>query len=512
MVNFRVNAAVWSACLAFLFHGLVCGEALAAASADQWFQLQTRHFTIFSNGRVDDVRQLAVRLEQFRQAYSVLAGAQAVVSVPIIVMAFSNSDSFRPFQPIYQGKPQAVAGFFQRDMDENLIAVNLKAIESGSMEVIFHEYTHLLMRHNDRIWPLWLKEGMAEVYSTFAIDNNRVCLGLAKTHHLEFLRDHPLMPLHELFNVSHDSPQYNERDQRGTFYAQSWALARYLVLGDNPVRKTQFGIFARQLREGVRAEDAFTDAFRTDPASMELELKQYLARGKFEPLCYNVKTTLNPGQSFSTQHVLSQVEVLFQQGNLLVHCNRLDEAEKYFKRAQQLAPESARPSEGLGLLAGRRKNHQQAIAYFEQAIAQRSFSFRVHFGYARELYSTATEGNIAVRGLSPEIEQKVRGSLQRAIQLMPLFAPSHYLLGVIELAHSENLVQAAKHLSRALELEPDNKGYLLAFAGLQIERREYAAARQTLASLLRPEVDPEVRRRAGSLLQALDESTKMKKP
>jgi tetratricopeptide (TPR) repeat protein len=486
------------------------GNAAAASPNNQWFQLPTKNFTILSSGPVDDVQRLAVKLEQFRQAYAMLAGAHTVVSVPIIVMAFPNSDAFRPFQPLYQGKPQPVAGFFQRDQDENLIALNLKAIESGSMEVIFHEYTHLLMRHNDRFWPLWLKEGMAEVYSTFAIENGRVCLGIPKVRHLEFLRTHPLMPLRELFRVGHDSAQYNEREQRGTFYAESWALTHYLALGDNLARKAQFGIFARKLHEAVGPEEAFAEAFQTEPASMEAELRQYLARGRFEPHFYKINTALDAEKTFGAPRALPQVELLFQQGNLFLHCNRLDEAEKIFKRAQRSAPELARAYEGLGLLAARRKLHQEAISHFDQAINRNSLSFRVYFGYARELYTSNAKGNLPPRNLSAETQSRIRGALQRSIQLMPVFAPAHHLLGVLELTHGENLVQAGQHLRRAVELDPENKNYVLALGGLQIERREYAAARQTLVSLLKPEVDPNVRHRAESLMKALDESIRPK--
>jgi len=59
------------------------------------------------------------------------------------------------------------------------------------MEVIFHEYTHLLFRHNDRLWPLWLKEGMAEVYSTFKTTGYNARIGDPIGHHLRCWRNYP---------------------------------------------------------------------------------------------------------------------------------------------------------------------------------------------------------------------------------------------------------------------------------------------------------------------------------
>src|SRR5579872_1408137 len=185
-----------------------------------WFETRTAHFHIYSCGATQETFRLSARLEQFRGAYSQLAGTQAVASPPIIVMAFPDHASMEPFLPLYQGKPLNLAGFFHRGSDENLIVLSLSGANSSSMPVIFHEYTHLLLRHNDRVWPLWLKEGMAEIYSTFEATGRGARIGLPILHHLRLLRQEAFLPLGELFAVTHDSPQYNETEHQGIFYAE----------------------------------------------------------------------------------------------------------------------------------------------------------------------------------------------------------------------------------------------------------------------------------------------------
>ena len=137
-----------------------------------WFETRTAHFYIYGCGNPQDVSKLSVRLEQFCEAYSLLTGKQAVGSPAVVVMAFPDHESMKPFLPLYQGKPVNLSGFFVRGSDENLIVLALPGDNEAAsgMEVIFHEYAHLLFRRNDLIWPLWLKEGMAEIYSTFADD------------------------------------------------------------------------------------------------------------------------------------------------------------------------------------------------------------------------------------------------------------------------------------------------------------------------------------------------------
>src|SRR5439155_6099482 len=132
-----------------------------------------------------------------------------------VVMAFPDHETLRPFLPLYQGHPANIGAFFKRGSDENLIALSLSDSEPHALEAVFHEYTHLLLRHNDPFWPLWLKEGMAEIYGTFeAVGGKRARIGKPLQRHLRLLSEEPLMPLNDLFAVKHESPEYNERQHQ----------------------------------------------------------------------------------------------------------------------------------------------------------------------------------------------------------------------------------------------------------------------------------------------------------
>ena len=45
----------------------------------------------------------------------------------------------------------------------------MRGTGAESLQVIYHEFAHALLRHNERFWPMWLKEGMADIYSTFEV-------------------------------------------------------------------------------------------------------------------------------------------------------------------------------------------------------------------------------------------------------------------------------------------------------------------------------------------------------
>ena len=280
------------------------------------------------------VASVAARLEQFRNAYSILAGAQSVASPAIVVIAFPDHATMEPFLPVYQGKAANLAAFFHRGSDENLIVLYLSGAGSTSYENIFHEYTHLLLRHNELYWPLWLSEGMAEIYSTFeVIPNGGVRIGAPLEHYVRILSRKPLLPLAQLFSVAHNSPEYNERDRQGVFYAESWLLTHYLMLGE-PANKAHFGELTTLLRQGQTPEQAFTNAFRVSLKQMETQLRRYLDRGHFESLRFALNGSLASTVPLTTR-TASPVEVCFRLGDMLMRVDRLDDAQAWFDAVQR---------------------------------------------------------------------------------------------------------------------------------------------------------------------------------
>jgi tetratricopeptide (TPR) repeat protein len=468
-----------------------------------WFQATSSHFHAYSCGATQEVAKVIARLEQFRQAYSSLAGAQAVASPPIVVIAFPNEQAMQPFLPLYQGKPASLTAFFNRGVDENLIVLPLG--NPFSLELIFHEYTHLLLRRNDRIWPLWLKEGMAEIYSTFEVmpGGQRARIGKPIPRHLHLLVDKPLLPLSQLFAVSHDSPDYNESQHQGIFYAESWLLTHYLMLGDNPDHKARFAQLTALLKQGQTPDEAFTNAFRVPVKLLENELRQYLAREKFQSLDLVLGTGLNGPQAFVASGI-TPAGTCFRLGDELLRVARPDAAEAYFLEAQKLSPTSPLGYEGLGLLAGERSNSSEAVRWLEEAFKHHSTNFLTHFVYAREKYRLSADRPDTYSALDVGAASEIRAELTKTIKLMPDFGPAHHLLGFFELVQGENLAEAETQLQKAIELEPENQSYLLSLAQAQLINEGPDTSRRTLQLLLKPNVDVKLRTHAQQMIDELD--------
>ena len=502
--SFGIFLSIWVLSGVVLWFSAASGRAETAPIVQQrWFEARTAHFNIYSCGPTQEVARVGGRLEQFRDAYCLLAGVEAVASPPIVVIAFPTHEALEPFLPLYQGKPANLAAFFHRSSDENLIALYLSGQGTSSLNSVYHEYTHLLLRHNTLFWPLWLDEGMADVYSTFeTAGGHGVRIGKPQELYVRLLARQPLMPLRELFAVTNGSPEYNERDRQGIFYAESWLLTHYLMLGDNAVLKPRFGQLTALLRQGQLPEQAFTNALRITLPGMENLLRGYLERGRFEPLNLTVNADLSAPRSFFTRSI-SPVETCFRLGDLLMRVNRFDEAGHYFEQGQKIAPKSSLPYEGLGLLASARKNHEEAMRQLGAALEHGSTSFLAHYGYAREkLRLTAQSGENYVRIGGTEAAV-IREELQKSLTLMPNFGPAHHLLGFFLLIQGEELAEAEKHLQRAIQLEPENQAYLFSLAQVQVRKNEPDAAQRTLEPLRLPYADAQLRAHAEEMMREI---------
>ena len=488
---------------------LIVASAFIALSSqpvsakDKWINLCTKNLNIVSNADEGDTRKLALKLEQFRHIFQQIFNLRLEATASVTVIAFKNDGAFKPFKLLYKGKPANMAGYFQRGSDENLIVLNISANEANPLTVIFHEYTHLLTSQIPQKLPLWVTEGLAELYSTFDLEKNEASLGIPISSHVRFLRSQSFFPLESLFTVNTKSPAYNESDKQGVFYAQSWALMHYLTFGNKSARQLQLIQFIRLLGSGVDVNRAFTEAFKTDYATMEKELRLYIGNKTYPGV--TLELTSVEGDKDIRVQPLADSEVEFYLGNLLVRQRRLDEAETRFKKAIALDSTLARPYEGLGIIALRRGKYDEAQGFFKQALASDSKNPLTHYYYALSLQrDDARDGGGSLR---PETAKTMIEELKTSIKLMPGFAYSYSLLGQVYLLTGENLAEGAGMAKTAIRLEPQNKIFAIRLAQIQVRMNDFAGARKTLEPLLALD-DSEIKTSAQSMLKMIDDYTR----
>ncbi|MGH9855854.1 MAG: hypothetical protein ACREBD_38960, partial [Blastocatellia bacterium] len=101
---------------------------ISVSAKDVWLKAQSKHFTLIGDASEKEIRGVGMRLEQFREAFSqifsrLFSPLAIKSSVPITVIVFKNDSAYKPFKPLYQGKPADVSGHFQSSGDAAYIAL-----------------------------------------------------------------------------------------------------------------------------------------------------------------------------------------------------------------------------------------------------------------------------------------------------------------------------------------------------------------------------------------------------
>lgn len=477
---------------------LIVRFSSTAFAEDDWLQARSKNFQIFGNATETDIRQAATKLEQFREVFRLLFPKFNFNSpIPTNVVVFKDEQSFRGYKPLDASgqPPDWVAGFFQKGDDVNYIVLSTEDIRRGNYQTIFHEYVHFLVdndlgRGNA---PPWFNEGLAEYYEQFSIENDqKVALGSVNLNHLKLLRQYPLISLDKFFNTDYYTLYQQGKDGAGFFYAQAWALTHYLMLGNDGAKRTQMTDFIELLSGGKQAKDAFEQAFQTDYATMETELKKYVSQKSFqisasflsEKLVFNAEMRTTPVSEADAKAIL---------GDLLFRTNRLTEAETQLREALTIDPNSSLANASLGLIKIRQKKYTEAKAFLEKAVRSDDGNYLVNFQYAYALSREEMTDSGFVTEYKADRAEEMRAALKKAIALNPNFAESYALYAFVGIVRNEQIDEAIEYLNKALRLAPGNQWYLLRSAELLMRKEDFTNARRIALKVSQTASDDDLR-------------------
>ncbi len=493
--------------LAVLLYFLAAVPARQPVSAkDNWISVHSKNFFLIGNASEKEVRQVAARLEQFRDVFSRLfPGLNFTSPVPTTVVVFKSDSSYKPFKPVADGKTVAVAGYFQEGRAVNYITLTTEKQVENPYSTIFHEYVHLLINNTmgkTRV-PPWFNEGIAEYYSTFDIENDqKVYLGNLISGHLAVLRNTQLFPLDQLFAVDYYSLQRNKHDVRGLFYAQSWALIHYLIQGNEGKRSAQLDQFVNLLKRNTSLETAFRQAFQTDYAGMLKELKGYIQRRSYRGQVVTFERKLEFDSNLKAQPI-TDAEAHAYLGDLLYHISRPEDAKAKLERALALDPKLAMAHASLGLVFMGQDKFVEAKRHLQQAVEESTNNYLVHYYYAYVLSrEVMTEGQ-PVHGIPAETARTMRTQLRKAIELKPDFPESYHLLAFVNLVTGEQINESVDLIKRAVALSPGSERFSLVLGQLYLRKEEFDEARKVVEPLAANGADPQIQASAKSLLASI---------
>ncbi|HEX8188184.1 MAG TPA: DUF1570 domain-containing protein [Pyrinomonadaceae bacterium] len=483
--------------------------AQAAAAKDTWTSVRSQNFFLVGNASEKEIRQVATRLEQFRKVFTELFDkVNFNTPVPTTVVVFKSDGAYKPFKPVADGKTVEVAGYFQSGEDVNYITLTPE--RAGGAEnpygTIYHEYTHLLVNNSLGAGeaPAWFNEGLAEYYSTFDIEDDRkVYLGRLVNYHLRLLREQKLIPLSQLFAVTQYSLQRNKHDVRSLFYAESWALVHYLILGNEGRRVRQLSEFLALTKKGTPTGEAFRQAFQTDTAAMEKELQKYVQAYSFQGKLITFERKLE-FDSQMTSAPLGEAEAEAYLGDLLLHIDRPDDAAARLQHALDLDPSNVMARTSLGMARLRQKREAEAILNLREAAAAGTNNYLAHYYYAYALSRAGMGEGGYTAGYPADRAAEMRAALRKAISLRPDYPESYHLLAWVNLVTGENIAEGVQLIRRAVALAPGNQHYALVLAQLYLRQDKIEEARKTAELIARGGADPGLRATAQSVLASIN--------
>jgi len=397
--------------IAFITLVFLC--PLPSSAKSTWRKVQSKNFTLIGSASERDMRQIAKKLEQFREALSIIfPNTKIEMPIPTTVIVFKTDFDLSPFKPRYQGLiNEAVRGYFLTGPHMNYIVFGAEGMGQNPYEIIFHEYEHFVTRNNLLHPPLWLDEGLAEFYSTFEISDKdqKATLGAPVSRHVFYLRNHPILSLKTLLNVDRRSPYYNEGSKAGIFYAESWALVHYLMMGNQGKRRSQLAQFISLLDADAPIEESFRRAFQAEYKTIEEELSPYVFRSTYPVLIATFAERLNTEKEIESTE-LSEAEVQYYLGDLLLNSNRLKDAEAYLQKSIGTDVRFAPSRISLGVLRLRQDRTDEAMTILRSAIEIDPRNYLAHFYYAEAL-AREKQYDEAIKSYKDAILQKPNAAL-----------------------------------------------------------------------------------------------------
>jgi len=456
---------------------LLCTSAFAIdppREKERWTTLTIDELTIYSSADDYTTRNVASGLVRLRDALGVVTQLKVRSPLPTRVFVFADQRAFKVYCEAAMGRSERLSGVFLSHRDGNHVLID--SSERGVDHIVYHELTHYFLRNTiSSEVPLWFNEGLAEFYSTFVEHKDSVDVGLPVEWHIHWLRTQPLIPLKALFAIDHDSTEYHEGNRQGVFYAESWALVHYMMIG-NPARRPQLGTYVGLIASGKPIDEAFRTAFNTTYEDLERELRKYIRSFSMTYIRYTLADL--KARDLPAPQPLPRDVLLAGLADLLMHTQtpHFDDAETFLNAALKANPSSADAYAEMGVAKSWQRQDDEAETYFEKAVSLGSRNALPYMLYGDSILRRLEAGLRGDVRPPPAAVLKARDLFRKATELNPSSAIAFAGLGATYTLSNDDPAPGIAALERSLALAPSEATAIFNLAMLDARggRREEA--------------------------------------
>lgn len=440
---------------------------VSGAKHENWVEVRSANFIVVSNAGEKQARKTAIRFEQIRAVFRRSMEVASAHPSPIItILAVKDEDSMRALLPEYWAKGHShPGGIFSVNLDQYFALIRLDAPGTNPYKTIYHEYYHSLTLPYFPNLPLWVAEGLAEFWGNTEVSDSETKVGEADPDLIYELKQSRLIPLEVLFKVDQSSPYYNEEHKTSIFYAESWALMHYLMIGDKASHRPMLPAYLDALAHGASQDQAAAKAFG-DLQKLQSALDTYVGNRAFYYLKWPPPPEIPAGDLHARD--LSDAEADAYRGGFCAVAGKTQTAKPLLEEAVKLDPKLALGYQYLGLSEYEDGQRAEALADLTRAIELNPNNALTR--YLRVYLASTQAGAIGN-------DQQLEEDLRAAIEANPNFAPPYGVLGVYLAVQGERLPEALALATKALALEPGNATLQLDLAQVLARMNRYADAR-----------------------------------
>lgn len=380
----------------------------SAAPHDPWLRIQSANFELYTTAGEHSGRNLVQHFEMVRSFFLQAFGSDVAGSKPVSIIAFRNRKEFAPYTP-----NQAASAFFHPGAAHDFIVMTNDS--TGQYQVANHEYTHLLVGQTSETLPVWLNEGMAELYATLEREGPLIIVGRAAPGRAQALTSEKWIDLDVLLSAANDSPLYNEKNRAGMFYAESWALVHMLNLGNG----YRTGLHA--MLDALKTEDAAAAFYQAYGKSVE-EVQQDLQAYIRSPHAFGVGIRVNLPKSAEAPEVQTGAGMaarLALAELLSAYPGKVSQARAAYQQLGAEYPQRWEVQSAWARFLFRERRNDEALAHFARAAELGSTDPLTFVDYGRALEVAGHERDALT-------------AFEKAVKLNPTRKETHFDLGLAQ--------------------------------------------------------------------------------
>jgi cytochrome c-type biogenesis protein CcmH/NrfG len=471
-----------------------------------WSRVETPDFTLLGNVPEARLRVIGARLEAFRATLEWLHPGSRASPRETFVYVFARPEAGQPYAP------DSLSGNGHLGKNQPFDIGNYVAIaapdDDPPLEPLFHAYAHQFLDDGFARLPLFVEEGLAEVYTRFRVVPEGTLIGLAAPDHVAWIRARLPRPLAAEFRLDAPTLRGSLPEVRRGFVADSWALMHYLLTGSGDRRASVPG-FLDALQRGIPVDTAARDRLGVDLDGLREAMATYVGGNRFLPLRTTDATVRQDPAAFSAR-TMPRDEVLAALGDLIAHGGPEHDTDAlaYLDESLRLNPQQARAHAALGSLHCARNRPDDAVLSFERAITLAPDAVSCYL-LARTL--VAKHASELQTSETPAWLRRARALLDQASSLRPGFAAPYVLLGTTHLRPDGDPVAGIAALQKALALLPARTDIAGSLVYLYLRTDDVARARAMLDRVIVPSGDAPTTRQASSAIATWEQHAESKR-